>query len=370
MDSIRKEKAVVFYTYLPPWRIDVFNEMATLYDLTIVFLSADSEGFTYNRELLLSKLKAKAIFLNNGFFIGNRPVRFGIFKIIKVIKPDVVFSHEFSPTSILLSLGLKMGFVKFKYIITTSDNLAIASNTKGFRNSARKFVLKYANGIIVYSSSVMNWYEKNFPELKIRVCPNIQNPSSLLSYKSSFNRIVNEYKIKFNIGDEKIILYTGRLVSQKGIDLLLNAFSKSNNDNYKLIIVGEGEEKQRLLKLADDISILSKVVFAGYYDEAELYAWYSFANFFILPSIYEPFGAVVNESLVFGCPVMASKYIGALDFIKPGINGQIFDPLNEESFIESINRAMIEYANFNEERKDLMFHSFNDYVKVFKSIII
>ena len=54
---MNKLKALVFYQYLPPWRIDVFNEMGKYYDMTIAFTDADSEGFTYNRKELLEKLK-------------------------------------------------------------------------------------------------------------------------------------------------------------------------------------------------------------------------------------------------------------------------------------------------------------------------
>ena len=52
---MNKLKALVFYQYLPPWRIDVFNEMGKYYDMTIAFTDADSEGFTYNRKELLEK---------------------------------------------------------------------------------------------------------------------------------------------------------------------------------------------------------------------------------------------------------------------------------------------------------------------------
>ncbi len=76
---MKKSKALVFYQYLPPWRVDIFNEMGKLYDLTIVFTDAECEGFTYNRQDLLNKLQnINTVFLNNGFKIGNRPVSLGI----------------------------------------------------------------------------------------------------------------------------------------------------------------------------------------------------------------------------------------------------------------------------------------------------
>lgn len=89
------------------------------------------------------------------------------------------------------------------------------------------------------------------------------------------------------------------------------------------------------------------------------------ANFFILPSRYEPFGAVVNEALVFGCPVVASKYIGALDFINE-TNGIIFNPIDETYFINALLEAYKKYSKPITIRKDLMVCRFSDFVSVFQ----
>ncbi len=363
-----KPKAVVFYTYLPPWRIDVFNEMGKYYDLTIVFLNANAVGFTYDRQLLLDKLNVNSIFIDNGFIVGSKPFRFGIYKLLKRLMPDIVFSHEYSPTSLYISFLLKLNLLSFRYIITTSDNLLMAQSVKGIKSIARAYILKSANGIIVYSESVKQWYKQKFPTLKIEICPNIQNPASLLQYKPEFKLIIDKHKKKFNIFDTNIILYTGRLEKVKGLYLLLNAFSKSNNIDFKLVIVGDGNEKAELIKLSNTLNLKDKVIFAGYYDLSELYAWYEMANFFILPSIFEPFGAVVNESLVFGCPVLASKYIGALDYIEENQNGFVFDPLNETEFINTLNNAMKEYKEKKYNRNNLMKFSFKNYVKSFERI--
>lgn len=367
---MKKQTALVFYQYLPPWRIDVFNEMTQYYDMTIVFTNAECEGFTYNREELLGKLQnIKTIFLSSGFKIGNRPIRTGIFKLIKQYKPEVVFSHEYSPTSIIIALYKQLGIFKYKYYLTTSDNRKMAESSAGLKAQARKYVLSHADGLIVYSKTVKDWYHKNFPSLKkIEICPNIQNPKTLIDYRKNFTTLITEYKKNFNLENINIILYTGRLVDVKGLDLLLNAFAKAQIENYKLVIVGEGNQKEKLIEQCYKLNITNKVIFAGYYSGNALYAWYDLANFFILPSKYEPFGAVVNEALVYGCPVMASKYIGALDFITPQ-NGIIFDPLQEKSFIKTLQQACNKYEKEDKNnRPNLMPCDFDKYVRSFYTI--
>lgn len=141
----KKPVALVFFQYLPPWRIDVFNEMARYYQLTIAFTNADIQGFTYNREDLLNRLnpEIKTIFLKRGFKVGKRPIRFGIYKLIKSeAPPDIIFSHEYTPTSIVTALFKKLKILKFRYIITTSDNLGIAESVQGLKAFFRSFVLK------------------------------------------------------------------------------------------------------------------------------------------------------------------------------------------------------------------------------------
>lgn len=128
MNSNIKQKALVFYTYLPPWRIDIFNEMGKLYDLTIIFTNADSYGFTYDRTLLLSQLKVDTIFLNKGFTLGNKTFRYGVLNIIKKYKPEVIFAHEYSPISILLATYKMLRLFNFDLVITTSDNLKMAQS--------------------------------------------------------------------------------------------------------------------------------------------------------------------------------------------------------------------------------------------------
>lgn len=366
---MKRQKALVFYQYLPPWRIDVFNEMAKYYDMTIVFTNANCEGFTYNRNELLGKLhNIKTVFLNNGFKIGSRPIRLGISKLIKKEKPDVIFSHEYSPTSIMLAFNKQIKRFHYKFYITTSDNVAMAESSAGLKAKARSYVLNHADGIIVYSTSVKDWYSHHFPNLKIDICPNIQNPESLLSYRKLFTPYINEYIKRYNLKNCNIILYTGRLVEVKGLDLLLTAFTDSEISNYKLVLVGDGNQNEKLQTQAKKLGIEDKVVFAGYYSGNALYAWYDLANYFILPSRYEPFGAVVNEALVYGCPVVVSQFIGALDFVTAG-NGIIFNPINHQEFIDTLRYACKKYEGLNKsERKNLMPCSFNDYVIAFKNI--
>lgn len=365
---MNKPKAIVFYTYLPPWRIDVFNEMAKMYSLTIVFLYADAEGFTYNRSLLLGKLKnVETIFWNKGFMFKGKAFRFGLAGLIRKYKPEVVFAHEYAPSTIFLATLKKFGVFSFRLVITTSDNLQMAKGVDGIKALFRNYVLKTSDRLIVYSEQVRHWYQSSFSILPVAVCPNIQNPKSLLGHRGLIPVTVNQHKQVYNLKD-RVILYVGRLEYIKGLDLLIQAFAASNcRGTHQLVMVGTGAYKESLQQQAVDLGIADKVLFPGYFESTSLYAWYTMADFFVLPSRYEPFGAVVNEALVFGCPVLASVHIGALDYIKEGQNGYIFNPEIIAQFIAKLDEtAKLANRFITSNRADLMPVSFETYMAAFQ----
>lgn len=367
---MNKLKAIYFFQYLPPWKIDVFNEMARMYDLTIVFWNVDCVGFTYDHQELLNKLNPEidVIFLRNGINAGAHSLRLGINRIIRRISPQVIFSHEFAPITLQCVLIKALQVHKYRLIITTSDNVFIADSVHGIKAMARYVILKASDGIIVYSRKVAAWYQQKFPFVKAAICPNIQNPKSLLANNELYYSIGQSYRNEYNLNGCHVILYVGRLSHEKGIDLLLNAFARVSHNGWKLVVVGEGKEEKNLQTQAAQLGIVHDVVFAKFCSSEYLYAWYTLANFFVLPSRYEPFGAVVNEALVFGCPVLASKNIGATDFIN-STNGIIFDPYNVAQFVQVLTDGLRKYEECKYPRPNLMICSFEDSVAAYSNII-
>ena len=113
------KKALYFFQYLPPWKIDVFNGMARHYDLTAVFFDIEREGFTYDRKDLLGRLRSVGVeTLSHGFKLQGHTVRFGILRLLRKYRPEVVFVHEFSSVTVSLLIWRKR--FKYRLYITTS----------------------------------------------------------------------------------------------------------------------------------------------------------------------------------------------------------------------------------------------------------
>ena len=121
-----------------------------------------------------------------------------------------------------------------------------------------------------------------------------------------------------------------------------------------------------LKNLCKELNINDRVWFKGKLSGDELYAWYNLAQIFVLPSSFEPFGAVVNEALVAGCYSIVSKHVGASCIIEKGINGEIFyDNYDLEDLLEkSLANVSVLSANiFKPNILKAGIHSyFNDLV--------
>jgi 1,2-diacylglycerol 3-alpha-glucosyltransferase len=128
----------------------------------------------------------------------------------------------------------------------------------------------------------------------------------------------------------KVLLYVGRFSPEKNLAFLLRAFGKLRQDpeNPRMVLqlVGYGPLENELRQLAAELGISPLVQFRGRALQADLPAIYREADAFVLPSLREPWGLVVNEAMLCGLPVLVSTQCGcAADLVTPG-TGWTFSP--------------------------------------------
>ena len=150
-----------------------------------------------------------------------------------------------------------------------------------------------------------------------------------------------EARQKLGLGDEKILLFVGRIDPLKGIDNLIKTIPLLKNEgNLKLVVVG-GDENSRaelegLKKLTASLGIRELVDFRGLVKQEQLPYYYSAADVCVVPSYYESFGLVPLEALACGTPVVATD-VGDLKYIiKQGETGYILPNNSPEKLAEGI----------------------------------
>jgi len=339
---MNKKKMLIFNPALAPYMIDQYNDLNEIYDLEVVFLFTNVPYFKFNQSKLLPLLKCKYSFLLKGINYRDRVFRFGMLNVIRKINPDIIIGYEYSFTTQYLILLKKIGLIHQKIGSTIDDSLEICNHVQSkVRFFARQISVKRLDYLIVLSKEVSEFYQIKFnlPEKKIIVSPILQNPQRLRYNREELERIANEYTKKYRLKGKKVLLFVGRFVEVKGVIRFIKATNSIllNDNKIVFILVGDGEEKNDIQTLIKEKQLENRVLLPGKYDEQELYAWYICSSGFVLPSIYEPFGAVVNEALIFGNKVFCSKYAGASYLIQSDNCGIVFDPLNEKETIDKLD---------------------------------
>jgi len=99
--------------------------------------------------------------------------------------------------------------------------------------------------------------------------------------------------------------------------------------------------------------VADRIRFVGRFDGIELVSWYHLGHCFVLPSRFEPYGAVVNEALLAGMPVLCSKKAGAIDLICSGQNGTIIKPHDVAGIANDIIKTISTVQPLEEVKQDL-----------------
>ena len=156
------------------------------------------------------------------------------------------------------------------------------------------------------------------PADKIVVVPNGTDPEV---FDFQFDPL--PLRDRFAARDEKIVLYVGRMVREKGVQVLLDAAPKilAAHPNTRFLLVGSGYYLDELKGQAHFLNIADRVNFLGYVSDEDLLKIYKIADVVCIPSLYEPFGIVALEGMAAHVPVVTSEAGGLTDFVEHMVTG-------------------------------------------------
>ncbi|MEK6600214.1 MAG: glycosyltransferase family 4 protein, partial [Deltaproteobacteria bacterium] len=187
------------------------------------------------------------------------------------------------------------------------------------------------------------------------------------------DKIRAAYREKLNIKDEIALLFVGSGFERKGLGFLIEAIGILKRNGYnklKLIVAGKGKIR-KYKNAADRLGIGKDVIFTGPVKDVQGY--YSAADIFILPSIYEPFSNACLEAMASGLPVVTSRINGVSEILTDGKDGEIIeDPANPEEIAEKIKPLLDErtrQAAGREARMTVVNHSIERNVERFLRLI-
>lgn len=222
----------------------------------------------------------------------------------------------------------------------------------------QKFALSYSpwNALICYLEKQMFHH----PNLKGVICNSNMVKNDIVSRfhladeqvhvihngvdTDKFNLSLQEtYRIPFRTTQglneaHTVILYVGSGYSRKGVPQLLEAFAQTHRPNDVLWIVGKDKQQKRMEALASTLGVANSVRFFG--AQENVLPFYGAADYFALPTLYDPFPNVVLEALASGLPSLVSDTCGAAEIISPNENGVVCDASNSFSVAESLAKLL------------------------------
>lgn len=213
----------------------------------------------------------------------------------------------------------------------------IHSDYQRLIHQAETWLTKEAWRVICCSNYMASQVSTIFslPRNKIDIIPNGVNVNTFATRPS------RHLRQEFANDDEKLVLYVGRLVYEKGVSVLIDSVKRVlQRVNAKFVIVGDGYMKDRLIDQARRLGITHKICFTGFLDDQTVKGLYKVADVVVVPSLYEPFGIVALEAMASKTPVVASGVGGLLEIIEHDTTGVSVYPDDPESLAWGILRIL------------------------------
>lgn len=282
----------------------------TKYTCEIHLISMRGTKYTYGKNVHLYVVEPKGHQKFNYLFIIKK-----IKSIVKEIKPDILHSHYATSYGLF---GRMCSYHPFVVSVWGSDinefpNQGIL-NKKILQN-----ILKSCDAVCATSNSLANRTSK-YCDDNISITP---FGVDLSLFKNSIPVLSNNY---ITIGIVK------NLEKVYAHDILIQAFSqlvaKFKDRDFRLLIVGEGSERKKLMELSKELGIINKVTFTGHIDNNSVANYVNKMDIVCIPSLFEGFGVSAVEACACGRPVIASNVGGLKEIIRDGYNGYLVEPSN------------------------------------------
>lgn len=339
----------------------IANELVKNHDVSILVTVNEhlNNAFEYDNRIKIEKLEdANAIYQqpldrkhlkirdqNNKTGYYNQPERYETlveaFFSETYQKPLKVF-FEKKKYDVIIASGMEI-----LWLAVMADTLKVNSKLIGWQHSNYSSYVERENILFWKKEELLKRY---IPKLdKLIVLNPYDKEAYLQELGLQVDFIENPLTIKSEIKTDpnnKHFIFVGRLVPDKGLELLVDSFASfcTHNDDWELIIVGDGRLRSRFIRQVWKCGIQARVRFVGF--KRDVIKYYLESSVFLMPSRYEGWGLVVTEAMQLGLPVISYDITPMEYIIDHAENGLIVGKFNTKRFAA----AMLKLANDDEMR--------------------
>jgi glycosyltransferase involved in cell wall biosynthesis len=334
-----KSKVCLLINTISPARIPLYSSLAEQFDLLLLHGGNESNrDYWRNVEKGLPGARVKRAW---GFQIpimrrlGGRFFDYRFLHItpgylwhLLTFRPEAVITNEMGlRTVIALTYGTlfrKPVWVWWGGTLHTERNLSVA------RKVVRRLISRWASRWISYGQTSTEYL------LSLGI-----NREQILEIQNAVDDRLFSVRSEpgFKLQPRPVLLYVGRLVARKGVELLIRAAAALQKEGLKFstLLVGGGEDEKLLNAIAQDVD-LRNMYFCAEQLPGRMPSVFRSGDVLIFPTLEDVWGLVANEAILSGLPVLCSKYAGCAPELFPPQN--IFDPLDPQEFKEKIRAAL------------------------------
>jgi glycosyltransferase involved in cell wall biosynthesis len=266
---------------------------------------------------------------------GYGSVFFGLERVLKEIKPDIVHTHSYGyfHSDKVAQLRKKS---QWKLVMTSHGFHPGRGVFRSVKNMYTKLIGVKTVKRIDYATALSESEKKVFEDLGTKNIQVIPNGVDMTEFKELPSG--EDFRKRYNIKG-KMILNVGRLEPIKGHEFLIKTFSQVVKDhpNVTLVVVGDDwGEKVELEELVKTLDLKEKVVFTGNIQFKELPEVYSASDILVMSSSHESFGIVLLEAMALRRPCIGTRVGAVPEIIEEGKTGLIVDYGNEGQLSQAI----------------------------------
>lgn len=305
-------------------------------DIEVALLQEN--GSIYINDLERNGIKVHKLSENSMYSLKTL---FKLFKIIKMKEYSIIHAHIF-PTFYFVGI-ISLFYKKAKYIYTEHNT---GNRRRKYRilKIIEKFIYSRYEKVICISDKTESNLRKHINNFSKKIVV-IFNGIELEKYATSIqmNRKNIDSKIKV---EDKIITMVGRFSKQKDQKTLIKAMNFLPEE-YKLLLIGEGELKEETIKFTEKLNLKNRVFFLGV--RKDVPDILKTSDLVVLSSNWEGFGIAALEGMASGIPTIISNVDGMREMVKDG--GVFFNCGEEKELVQRINELFLDENYYNEIAK-------------------
>jgi glycosyltransferase involved in cell wall biosynthesis len=206
-------------------------------------------------------------------------------------------------------------------------------------NLIEKFVLKSSTVTFALTESLAKQAAIRGAR-EIRVIPNIVDENQILPSSNMESATIPR---SLKNSNKKVVLFVGRLHSIKRVEDLIQAVALLRNKfDIGLVIVGDGNERERLVRISNELGLGNSTFFVGFLKRSEVFNYMKLANALVLPSDVEGNPRVLIEAMLCHTPIVATNVDGINNMVRDNWNGLLAEPRDPEGLAKKIAGLLID----------------------------